>query len=44
MIYIGNAYSVFPTLKVMQSYSSQQNDNGSFGVHSNICANTILHV
>ena len=44
---IGNVYSVFITLKIIQTYVSQQNDNGSFWVHSNICTyytNTILHV
>jgi len=41
---IGNVYSVFPTLKIIQTYLTQQNDNGSFWVHLNICANTFLHV
>ena len=41
---IGNVYSVFLSLKIIQTYITQHNDNGSFWVYSNICTNTILHV
>jgi hypothetical protein len=44
LLNIGNVYSVFTTLKIIQSCLTQQNDNRSFRVHSNIWANTILYV